>query len=167
MQLMICTGLVNTNSSSHFPPVCLLAPKLSSAWFSCLAWRACSSRVTGLVAEGVQEGPGPGLNGLALPAWPAVLFSPVDCDCSGDTALAAARCFTHRSTRAIKESSIATAKGGRLTTKCSIHVLQKERGSSGKRAASHICMVKANGTDVQGRCSHTTCPRHDVAMAFD
>ena len=141
----------------------MLAPKLSSALFSCLAWRACSSRVIGLVAEGVQEGPGPGLNVLALPGGPAVVPSPVDCECAGDTALAAARCFTHRSTRAIKESSIATARGGRLTTKCSIHVLQNERGSSGMRAASHICIIKANGSDARAMQPYNI----NVAMAFD
>lgn len=43
---------------------------------------------------------------------------------------------------------MATARGGRPTTRCSIHVLQNERGSSGMRAASHICILKANLTSL-------------------
>lgn len=37
---------------------------------------------------------------------------------------------------------MATARVGRLSTRPSIHVLQKERGSPGILTASHICMTR-------------------------
>lgn len=41
---------------------------------------------------------------------------------------------------------MATARVGRLTTRCSTHMLQNVRGSLGMRAASHTCIVKADLT---------------------